>query len=192
MTSAAQTRGRRRGLYLRAASACIPLLLGMSACSAGASVMTSGPPKSATRAMSTTAPQHSTGVSSHLVFQSDTLTSGADEPGVLVIENNSGRPVVAPQSCLTTIEVQLTNAQHPLALHPTPPCLSAATLPVGITRLPLTLHASETVCLIPNGATASASFCQPLPAGTYKTQLFPDLNIPAPSPITVHVVADPR
>jgi hypothetical protein len=123
------------------------------------------------------------------VLQSDTLVSGANEHGELVIENNTGRPVVVAQSCLSMLEVQLTNAQRPLALHPTPLCSSATTLPVGITRLPFTLYASQTVCLIPNGSNANPSFCKPLPAGTYSTQLFPDLNIPNPPAVTVHVVA---
>ena len=116
MASDAEGNGLRRSVYLGALSACI--LLAVSACSGSASVATSGQPKSATQTTSVTDPQHATGVSSHLVMPSDTLVSGANEQGVLVIENNSGRPVVAAQSCLSTIEVQLTNAQHPLALIP--------------------------------------------------------------------------
>jgi hypothetical protein len=189
MRNDTENRGLRRGLYLSAVSACVPLLLGVSACSAGTSVATIGHLKSATGTSSVTNSQHSTGESSHIVLQSDTLVSGANEQGVLVIENNTRRPVVVAQSCWSMLEVQLTNAQRPLALHPTPLCSSAATLPVGITRLPFTLHASQTVCLIPNGATANAGFCKPLPAGTYSTQLFPDLNIPNPPAVTVHVVA---
>jgi len=116
------------------------------------------------------------------------LLSGASEQGELVIENNTGRPVVWSRGCLS-IEVQLTNAQYPLALHPIPICFSARTLPVGIAKLPFTLHASETVCQLPSGAAANAGFCKPLPAGTYSTQLFPDSDIPNPPAVTVHVVA---
>ena len=175
---------RRGGHYLAAVSACVPILLGVSACSADTSVTTIGHPKSASRTISVTDSQHSRGESSHIVLPSDVLVSGASEQGELVIENNTGRPVVWPQGCLG-IEVQLTNAQHPLALHPIPICFSARTLPVGITRLPFTLHASETVCQVPSGATANARFCKPLPAGTYSTQLFPDSNIPNPPAVEV-------
>ena len=186
MASDAEGNGLRRSVYLGALSACI--LLAVSACSGSASVATSGQPKSATQTTSVTDPQHATGVSSHLVMPSDTLVSGANEQGVLVIENNSGRPVVAAQSCFEH-DRGAAHQRPACRVVSTPLCRSDATLPVGVTRLPFTLHASQTVCLIPNGATANASFCQPLPAGTYKTQLFPGLNIPDPSAITVHVVA---
>jgi hypothetical protein len=104
---------------------------------------------------------------------------------VLLIDNNSGQPVLA--GCLR-IELQLTNSQVSLELHPTPSC-PAATLPVGITRLPFTLNASHVVCQVPNGALANAGFCKPLPPGNYRTQLYPGPNIPDPPNITVRVVA---
>jgi hypothetical protein len=108
-----------------------------------------------------------------------------NERGVLVIDNNSGRQVSA--GC-RRIEVQLVNSQMPLELHPTPFC-PPASLPVGTTRLPFTLKGSDTVCEAPNGATANASDCKPLPPGRYRTQLYPGLNISYPPGVPVQVVA---
>jgi hypothetical protein len=103
---------------------------------------------------------------------------------VLVIQNNSGARISA--GCLR-IEVQLVNSQMPLEVHPTPFC-PPATIPVGLTRLPFTLNGSQTVCQVPNGDIANASYCKPLPPGRYRTQLYPGLNIPYPSGVPVQVV----
>jgi hypothetical protein len=174
----------------------ILLLLGVSACSAPGRVVSSGDSKTVTRSVGTTDPSGGPGVTSHLVLPADTLLSGSSEQGVLVVENNSGRPISA--GCLrigaatpeghVVIEVQLVNAHWPLELHPTPACLYGS-LPPGQTRLPFTLHAAQTVCSVPPGAIGNPGDCEPLPPGTYRTQLLPELSIPDPSPITVQVVA---
>jgi len=174
----------RRSLCLGAA-ALVPLLL-VSACSPSASGASSGHPRGAALSTAKMGSKGSTGVSSHIVLHSDTLVSGAEEQGLLIIDNNTEQPVLA--GCLSIIEVQLTNSELPLVLHPTPFCTSG-TVPVGITRLSFSLHASQTVCQVPNGAIANASFCKPLPPGTYSTQLYPGLNIPYPPVVTVHIVA---
>lgn len=168
-----------------AAAACIPFLLGVGACSAGGTVASGGHSQTPAQGAAATDRHGPPGVSSHVVLHSNTLASGMTERGVLVIENDSGRQI--PAGCLR-IEVQLVNAQVPLELHPTPFCPSA-TLSVGTTRLPFTLNGSQTVCQVPDGAFASATYCKPLLAGRYHTELYPGLNVPYPSDVQVQVVA---
>jgi hypothetical protein len=120
------------------------------------------------------------GVSSHIVVRSDTLVSGRSEPGTLVIANHTGRPI--HWSC-AYLEVQLTNAHHPLELHPTPCSPRGKTFRVGTTRLAFTLWARHNVC---------EGSCQALPPATYHTQLLPGLPaVVHPRAITVQVVAKP-
>ncbi len=183
MANNARTRGIRLRFSLGAAAICVPSLLGLVACSAGRSVASG-----ATDRVEPASGHGPTGVSSHVSLHSSTLVSGMNEQGMLVIENNSGRPISA--GCLR-IEVQLVNPHMPLELHPTPAC-PPATLPVGITRLAFTLKGSETVCVVPNGATASPSYCRPLPAGAYRTQIYPGVNIPDPPAVPVQVVTKTR
>jgi hypothetical protein len=185
ITNDVLSRSLRPGLCLGAAMTGILMLLGVSTCSPPGRGVSTGDSQTVTRNVGTTDPPGAPGVTSHLVLHTDTLLSGSSEPGVLVVDNNSGRPISA--GCLR-IEVQLVNAALPLELHPTPACL-AANLAAGETRLPFTLKATQTVCSVPQGAVADAGDCQPLRPGTYRTQLLPGLNIPGPSPITVHVVA---
>ncbi len=189
MTNHIEIRALRLRLSLAAAAACILLPLGITACSTSGSRVSDGHPQpNAPSSVGTESQQsqHPTGVSSHIVLETDTLVSGASEQGVLVIENDSGQPI--PVGCLR-IEVQLINPQFPLELHPTPSC-PPALLPVGITRLPLTLHASQVVCQVPNGVTGNASYCKAFPPGTYRTDLYPGVNIPAPPPVAVQIVTE--
>lgn len=185
MPKKVQNRGCGLSLPLGAAAACIPLLLGVGACSAGGSAALRGHSQATTEGVAVTRSHGATGMSSHIVLHSNMLVSGTNEQGVLAIENNSGRSISA--GCLR-IEVQLVTSQTPLEVHPTPSC-SPATLPIGPTRLPFTLTASQTVCQVPNGATANASYCKPLPPGIYRTQLYPGLNIPYPPTVRVQVVS---
>jgi hypothetical protein len=178
MASKDRSKGVRLSLSLGAAATCLPFLLGLGACSGGqAHVETEGVVATNRHAAAT--------VSSRVVLSSNTLVSGMNEQGVLVIENHSGRQISA--GCLR-IEVQLVSSQSPLELHPTPFC-PPATVPVGTTRLPFTLKGSETVCEVPNGATANPSYCKPLPPGGYRTELYPGVNIPYPPGVPVRVVA---
>ena len=115
----------------------------------------------------TEAASHGSGVSSHFVLPAHTLVSGATERGTLVVGNHTGHAI---QWNCGYLEVQLVNAHHPLAIHPTP-CAPGKTFPVGTTRLRFTLRAA-------------------LPPGTYRTELFPGLPaVVHPNPITVRVVA---
>jgi hypothetical protein len=184
MRKIVQSRRVRLGISLGAAAACIPLLLGIASCSASGSVASGAHSQGATEGVGASGSHAPTGVSSHIVLLSDVLISGTNEQGVLLIENDSGRSI--PAGC-TRIEVQLVNSQMPLEVHPTPAC-PPAMLPVGITRLPFTLNASQTVCAVPSGAVATSSDCKPLPAGSYRTQLYQGLNIPDPPAVTVQVV----
>jgi hypothetical protein len=159
-------------------------LVGLAGCSSG-SVSSTNTTRSTAKTVPTLGSHHPTGVSSHLVLPSDELRSGLNEQGVVVIDNDSGRPVSA--GCLR-IEVQLVSTEMPLQLHPTPSC-PPGTLSPGITRLPFTLKAYQTVCLVPDGAIGDPGDCKPLPPGTYRTQLLPGLNIPDPPAVTVRVVA---
>ena len=120
MTNNIEIRALRLSLSLAAATGCILLLLGITACSTGGSQASNGHPQPNAPSSVATASQqsqHPTGVSSHIVLETDTLVSGANEQGVLVVENNSGQPISV--GCLR-IEVQLINVQFPLefASHP--------------------------------------------------------------------------
>ena len=185
MANNVRSKGVRLSTSLGAAATCLPFLLGFGACSASRSVASGGHSQIATEGVVATGGHSRTGVSARVVLRSNTLVAGLDEQGVLVIENNSGREISA--GCLR-VEVQLVNAKRPLELHPTPSC-PAATLPIGTTRLPFTLKGSETVCEVPDGATANASYCKPLPPGGYRTELYPGVNIPYPPGVPVQVVA---
>ena len=121
---------------------------------------------------------HSGRVSSHFVLPAHRLVAGAHERGTLVIANSTGRPL--RWNC-GYLEVQLTNAQWPLELHPTP-CGPGRTIPVGTTRLRFTLWAAHD----------RHGSWKPLPPGTYRTRLFPGLPAAVhPNPITVAVAAKP-
>jgi len=116
-----------------------------------------------------------THTSSHIVLLSNLLVSGANERGTLVISNKTGRPIVWKCAYL---EVQLTNTQWPLEVHPTP-CGPNRTLQVGTTRFRFTLWASH----------SAGTTMKPLPPGKYHTQLLVGLPVAHPAPLAVHVVA---
>jgi hypothetical protein len=169
-----QSTGFRLIRLLAAATGCILFLLGMSACSSSRSQAVTGQFVDPT------------GVSSQILLHSETLVSGSNEQGTLVIKNNAEKSIAV--GCLR-IEVQLVNSEMPVEIHPTPSC-PPGTLPVGTTRLPFTLKGSQAVCAVPNGTTASPGDCKRLPAGTYRTQLYPGSNIPDPPAVAVEIVAD--
>lgn len=206
LATRAERRYRARRARRYAMAACVTLVVIAGAASAVATTRNDSA-EVEVAPTSTTVPIAPHGVSAHVELPSDTIVSGSKVQGMIVVENDTGRPIPEagppiPRAgrCGQQWIVALGNDHvHPAIGYPSVACVrpSTETLPVGTSRWPFELQAVDwSWCSLPGEPsqpptrTCPSTGDSPLPAGEYRTEFFADtLKALDPSPLTVHVVA---
>jgi hypothetical protein len=135
------------------------------------------------------------GLTARVILSGHTITAGSSLRARVVVENRTGhaRHVAG---CLSLFQVVLTSRRY----HPDPAwpdCLQQLTIPAGRSAYRMTVEASYGECTqgSPSGGLLSClpgGGMPPLPPGTYRARLFQSVPlIPAPPPVTVHVIPPP-
>jgi hypothetical protein len=121
------------------------------------------------------------GVTARIELEHDSLVQGSAESGMLIVDNNSGKPF---DLGFCGIGAQLVNGQVVYASLPMPACDRLA--PVGESRTKFTVHANQPMCEVDSNPAHSGPLlppCEPdfLPAGTYHIAFPTNLAVPTTS-----------
>ncbi len=143
-------------------------------------------------------PSDSSGSTAQLELPTLVVQTGTQLHAFLVVSNNTGAPLhVLDNGCAPKWTVVLTNEAVPPSWAFTAECsLAPLELPVGETRLPVTITATYAFCTsVPSDTVASPPMplcvngrTPPLPAGDYTTVLvgsIPEVASPAALPVTL-------
>jgi META domain len=125
----------------------------------------------------------SVGVTARIELPSRTMVAGSKMSGRVVVENDTGEPIHAT-GCVSLFQVALENDSEIPSI-PWLTCGDRFTIPVGESSYPIVVRATALICsACPNGSPP------PLPPGEYRATLFQrEQAVPAPSPVTVSVMA---
>lgn len=118
-----------------------------------------------------------------IVLANDAVEAGSSIPGVVVVVNNTGRPLTYG-GCGRLFGIALTKPgkQPEVAWYQ---CLQQLTIPAGESSFPASVMASATSCTTPTGC--------PLAPGKYEAVFVQDgSDFPVPARIPVRVTAAPR
>jgi hypothetical protein len=150
---------------------------------------TVGPPAASRRPAVVQAPDH--GVSARVVLPSAVMPAGSRMTGHVLVSNSSGH-AIRVFGCLNLFQVLLTSSTYrPAAAWAA--CLQRFTIPVGVTRYPVTVWASYNQCSRGHSrdglrACLPGGRMPPLPPGTYHARLFQVHQlVQVPSPVSVRV-----
>lgn len=121
--------------------------------------------------------------------------NGVPITGLLVVENNTAKPVTAPVTCASWLNIELTNPQIPY--QPSIPLAGCASVrvPVGVSHYPITISTRYHTCVQAGTPSAAAPACvgpntdeiPPLPPGRYTTATLPrsSATFVGPPPVSV-------
>jgi hypothetical protein len=132
-------------------------------------------------------------LSSRLVLDHTSVTSGSSISGAIIVQNDSGRDV-AVYACGPVFQVLLTSPSY----HPTPPwpmCREKTVIRRGRSSYPVVVKATYNRCVPLRKADAvpqctSSDTPPSLPAGIYAARVFERRSvIPLPAPVSVRITS---
>jgi hypothetical protein len=149
----------------------------------------------------TAGPSHNAPLALRIEAPKKTMRTGTTMPVTLVIGNHTGAPLrlTDQNGCGAGFAVVLGNDIVPPIAAFRSLCGSPLLIPVGETRFPFTIRATYPLCSETGHSQGTAPVCRngfdlpPLPPGDYQVSFADDgSHLPAPSPVTVRVTADPN